>query len=241
MESLLKKLFGGSDRGLQKPDDPLISGEDGMYVIAGLGNPGKDYEKTRHNMGFMVIDRLAEKRDIPVKRLKHRALVGDGRIGGKRVLLVKPQTYMNNSGQSLGEICRYYHVEPEELIVIYDDMDLPTGSIRIRKKGGPGTHNGMKSVVSHVGSEDFPRIRIGIGGASSDQWRDFVLDAVSREDAQKLADALDRAADAIVTILEDGIDIAMNRWNEKKPKKARKPKKEDAPAGEETAAESEQE
>ena len=210
-----------------------------MYVIAGLGNPGREYEKTRHNMGFQVIDRLSDRTGIPVKRLKHRALIGDGRAGGQRVLLVKPQTYMNNSGESLGEIIRYYHVEPEHLIVIYDDMDLDTGTIRIRKKGGPGTHNGMKSVVSHVGSTDFPRIRIGIGGASSDEWRDFVLAGVSKKDGELLSGALDRAAGAVMTILEDGVDIAMNRWNEKKPKKPKQPKQqkpteqmqsEDAPA-----------
>lgn len=195
-----------------------------MYVIAGLGNPGREYEKTRHNMGFQVIDRLSEKTGIPVKRLKHRALIGDGRAAGQRILLVKPQTYMNNSGQSLGEIVRYYDVEPDHLIVIYDDMDLETGSIRIRKKGGPGTHNGMKSVVAHVQSTEFPRIRIGIGGARSDEWKDFVLNNVSKKDADLLSGALDRAAEAILTILEDGADIAMNRFNEKK-KKPKKQKK----------------
>lgn len=187
-----------------------------MYVIAGLGNPGREYEKTRHNMGFQVIDRLSEKTGIPVKRLKHQALMGDGRAAGQRVLLVKPQTYMNNSGQSIGEILRYYHVEEDHLIVIYDDMDLETGMIRIRKKGGPGTHNGMKSVVSHVGGTGFPRIRIGIGGARSAEWKDFVLDNVSAGDAQSLGDACDRAADAILDILGSGIDRAMNKWNERK-------------------------
>ena len=186
-----------------------------MYVIAGLGNPGREYEKTRHNMGFQAIDRLAERSGIDVKRLKHRALIGDGRISGKRVLLVKPQTYMNNSGQSLGEIIRYYHVEPEHLIVIYDDMDLQTGSIRIRKKGGPGSHNGMKSVISHVGTQDFPRIRIGIGASGGENWKDFVLDEISKKDQQLLSGALDRAAEAACAILTDGIDNAMNQWNKR--------------------------
>lgn len=184
-----------------------------MYVIAGLGNPGKTYEKTRHNMGFQALDRIADKTGISVKRLKHKALIGDGRIGSERVLLVKPQTYMNNSGQSLGEILRYYDVEPEHLIVIYDDMDLPTGTIRVRKKGGAGTHNGMKSVLAHVQTEDFPRIRVGIGASGSEDWKDFVLDEISKKDAELLADALDRAAAAACAILEDGIDIAMNKWN----------------------------
>ena len=199
-----------------------------MYVIAGLGNPGREYEKTRHNMGFQVLDRLAERHGISVKRLKHRALIGDGRIGGQRVLLVKPQTYMNNSGQSLGEIIRYYNIEPDHLIVIYDDMDLETGAIRIRKKGGPGTHNGMKSVVAHVQGTDFPRIRIGIGHVGSDGWKDFVLDNVSKKDAELLSGAIDRAADAVVSILEDGIDIAMNRWNVFAKKKKEKEKSADS-------------
>ena len=189
-----------------------------MYVIAGLGNPGKEYANTRHNMGFQVIDRISEKTGIPVKKIRSRALTGEGRIQGKRVMLVKPQTYMNNSGESLGEILRYFHVEPENLIVIYDDLDLDTGTVRIRMKGGAGSHNGMKSVVSHVGSTGFPRIRIGIGGARSDEWKDFVLSDVSRKDAELLSDALDRAAEAALTILTDGIDIAMNRYNEKKQK-----------------------
>lgn len=186
-----------------------------MYVIAGLGNPGKNYEKTRHNMGFQALDRIADKTGIPVKRLKHKALIGDGRISGERVLLVKPQTYMNNSGQSLGEILRYYDIEPEHLIVIYDDMDLPTGTIRVRKKGGAGSHNGMKSVLAHVQTENFPRIRVGIGASGDEDWKDFVLDEISKKDAYLLADALDRAAAAACAILEDGIDIAMNKWNTK--------------------------
>ncbi len=193
----------------------------GIYIVAGLGNPGREYEKTRHNMGFRVIDRLADQTGISVKRLKHRALIGEGRIGGQRVLLVKPQVYMNNSGQSLGEIVRYYGVEPDHVIVIYDDMDLPTGSIRIRKKGGPGTHNGMKSVVAHLQGTDFPRIRIGIGHVGSDGWKDFVLDEVSKSDEALLGDAIDRAADAICSILEEGIDRAMNQWNTKPAEKTK--------------------
>lgn len=190
-------------------------GNEGMYVIAGLGNPGRTYEKTRHNMGFQVIDRIADKYGISVKRLKHQALTGDGRIGGTRVLLVKPQTYMNNSGQSLGQIIRYYDVEPEHLIVIYDDMDLPTGTIRIRKKGGAGSHNGMKSVLAHVQTQDFPRIRVGIGASGGEDWKDFVLDEISKKDQQLLSGALDRAAEAACAILTDGIDNAMNQWNKK--------------------------
>ena len=189
-----------------------------MYIIAGLGNPGREYEKTRHNMGFMVLDRLAEDRGIRVNRLKHRALTGEGRIGGSKVMLVKPQTYMNNSGESLGEIVRYYHVEPENVIVIYDDLDLETGTVRIRKKGGPGTHNGMKSVVAHMPSSDFPRIRVGIGHTGSDEWKDFVLGEAGKGDTEALEQAVKQAAEAAAAIVRDGIDLAMNRYNTKKKK-----------------------
>ncbi len=207
-----------------------------MYVIAGLGNPGKQYEKTRHNMGFLVLDRLSEMQGIRISRLKHRALIGEGRIEGTKVLLVKPQTYMNNSGESLGEIFRYYDIEPEQLIVIYDDMDLETGTIRIRKKGGPGSHNGMRSVVNHLqGEKNFPRIRVGIGRSGGDDWKDFVLDKVSRKEGEELSKAIDQAAQAVCCILKDGIDIAMNRYNkkpekEKKPKETEKPRTADMPA-----------
>ena len=203
-----------------------------MYIIAGLGNPGKEYEKTRHNMGFLVLDQIAADSGIRVNRLKHRALTGEGRIAGQKVMLVKPQTYMNNSGESLGEIVRYYHAEPENVIVIYDDLDLETGAVRIRKKGGPGTHNGMKSVISHLQRADFPRIRVGIGHTGSDEWKDFVLGQVGRGDADLLASAVQNAADAAVCIIRDGIDMAMNRYNTKK-KKAEKGSREDPGTGSE--------
>ena len=126
-----------------------------MIVIAGLGNPGKKYENTRHNMGFLTIDRIAEKIDIKVNKIKHRALVGDGFISGHKVLLVKPQTYMNLSGESLREVMNYYNVDIEDLIVIYDDFDIETGSLRIRKKGSAGSHNGMKSVIYQLKNDGF--------------------------------------------------------------------------------------
>ena len=134
-----------------------------MYVIAGLGNPGRQYERTRHNMGFMVADVFAAAHDIDVRRITHKALVGEGRVGGEKVLVVKPQTYMNLSGESLREVMNYYDVPMENLIVVYDDMDLETGTLRIRKKGSSGSHNGMKSVIYQLQSDEFPRVRIGIG------------------------------------------------------------------------------
>lgn len=184
-----------------------------MYVIAGLGNPGKQYEKTRHNMGFLVIDNLAEKCGINVNKLKHRALTGTGRIGGEKVLLVKPQTYMNLSGESLREIVNYYDVDVHNLIVIYDDLDLEIGSLRIRKKGSAGSHNGMKSVIYQLVSDDFPRIRIGIGSADSRDWKDFVTGRISSEEENELRKTVDKAADAVISIIEEGIDKAMNKFN----------------------------
>lgn len=186
-----------------------------MFIIAGLGNPGKKYEKTRHNMGFLVIDRLAGKNDIKVNKLKHRALVGDGFISGQKVLLVKPQTYMNLSGESLSEVMRYYDAGPQDLIVIYDDFDLAAGSLRIRKKGSAGSHNGMKSVIEQLGFQDFPRVRVGIGKSGGLDWKDFVLGKVASGERQLISEAVEKAADSITCILEKGIDQAMNEYNKK--------------------------
>ncbi|MCF0144361.1 MAG: aminoacyl-tRNA hydrolase [Firmicutes bacterium] len=189
-----------------------------MYVIAGLGNPGKKYETTRHNMGFLVLDEFADRHGIKVTKIKHKALIGEGRIAGEKVLLVKPQTYMNLSGESLREIVSYYDVPVENLLVIYDDMDIPTGAIRIRKKGSSGSHNGMKSVIYQLQSDGFPRMRIGIGKTSGEDWKDFVTGKVSKKEADVLTETIKKAAEAVDCILEDGIDIAMNRFNTgKKP------------------------
>ena len=180
-----------------------------MFVIVGLGNPGKKYEKTRHNMGFLAIDKLAEKHDIKVNKLKHKALTGDGFIFGQKALLVKPQTYMNLSGESVREIVSYYDIDLEDLIVIYDDFDLEIGTIRIRKKGSAGSHG-------QIQSKDFPRIRIGIGKSGGGaEWKDFVLGKTSKQDEKLIEDAVDRAADAVGCILEKGIDKAMNEYNVK--------------------------
>ena len=187
-----------------------------MYVIAGLGNPGRQYEKTRHNMGFLVVDEFAEAHGIDVRRIKHKALIGEGRIAGEKILLVKPQTYMNLSGESLREVMAYYDVPMENLIVVYDDMDLETGTLRIRKKGSSGSHNGMKSVIYQLQSDEFPRIRIGIGSTSGDEWKDYVTGQVTEKEAGILAETIRNAAAALECILTDGIDIAMNRFNTSK-------------------------
>ncbi len=184
-----------------------------MYVIAGLGNPGRQYERTRHNMGFMVADVFAAAHDIDVRRIKHKALVGEGRIGDEKVIVVKPQTYMNLSGESLREVVNYYDVPMENLIVVYDDMDLDTGTLRIRKKGSSGSHNGMKSVIYQLQSDEFPRVRIGIGTPPEDDWKDYVTGQVTEKEAEVLTETIKKAAEALECIITEGIDIAMNRFN----------------------------
>lgn len=187
-----------------------------MYIIAGLGNPGKQYENTRHNIGFIALDLLAERNDIKINKIKHKALVGEGRISGQKVLLVKPQTYMNLSGQSLREVMSYYKEEIENLVVIYDDIDIPTGTVRIRKKGSAGTHNGMRSIVYDLQSDQFPRIRIGMGGERKMALRDFVTGGFSKEEKEVLEKAVERAVLAAECIVEKGIDKAMNEYNIKR-------------------------
>ena len=184
-----------------------------MYVIAGLGNPGKQYEKTRHNMGFLVADEFAAAHGIDVRRIKHKALIGEGRVGGEKVLVVKPRTYMNLSGESLREVMAYYDVPMENLSVINDDMDLETGALRIRKKGSSGSHNGMKSMIYQLQDDAFPRIRIGIGTPPAEDWKDYVTGQVTEKEAPVLAKTVKEAAAALECIITDGIDIAMNRFN----------------------------
>lgn len=184
-----------------------------MYIIAGLGNPGRKYENTRHNIGFIALDLLAERNDIKINKIKHKALVGEGRISGQKVLLVKPQTYMNLSGQSLREVMDYYKEDMEHLVVIYDDIDIPTGTVRIRKKGSAGTHNGMRSIVYDLQSDQFPRIRIGMGGERKMALRDFVTGGFTKEEKGILEQAVERAVLASECIVEKGIDKAMNEYN----------------------------
>lgn len=196
-----------------------------MYIIVGLGNPGKQYENTRHNMGFLAVDLLAEKYNIEVNKVKFKALVGEGRIAGQKVLLVKPQTYMNLSGEAVRQAMDFYKIDPEELIVIYDDIDIPTGTFRIRKKGSPGTHNGMRNIFQHIQTNDFPRIRVGIGSGKKDNLAGYVTGGISKSEQEILADVLKSSADAAACIIEKGIDKAMNEYNvrpnkEKKEKKA---------------------
>ena len=193
------------------------------YVIIGLGNPGKDYENTRHNMGYRAIDVLSYDAGIEIKRRKFHSLIGQGRIAGKKAVLVKPETYMNRSGIAARESAMWYDVPSQNVIVIYDDIDLPVGAIRIRKSGGPGTHNGMKSVVSELGTKDFVRIRIGVGAAKSgEDLVDRVIGKVPKSEQALLDEAAREAAQAAYDIIEKGVDIAMNRHNHTEKKSEEK-------------------
>ena len=189
-----------------------------MYIIVGLGNPGKKYENTRHNMGFLAVDLLAEKYGIKVNKLRFKALTGEGRIAGQKVLIMKPQTYMNLSGESVRQALEYYKEDSQNLIVIYDDIDIPTGSVRIRKKGSAGTHNGMRSILYQIQTEDFPRIRVGIGSGKKENLIDYVTGGVSSSEKTLLEESLIKAAECAACIVEKGIDKAMNEYNVR-PKK----------------------
>jgi len=186
-----------------------------MYIIAGLGNPTPQYEKTRHNVGFDVIDLLSEKYNIRVNEKKHKALCGTGIIEGQKVLLVKPQTFMNLSGESIGAILNFYKIEPEtNLIVIYDDISLAPGRLRIRKKGSAGGHNGMKSIISHAKTQEFLRIKVGVG-EKPQGWdlADYVLGRFSKEDRKLVEEAFEKACDAVGLMVQDETDKAMNLFN----------------------------
>ena len=187
-----------------------------LYIIVGLGNPGDKYEKTRHNVGFNVIDLLAKEYSIDVSKLKNKALIGEGRVGTEKVILVKPMTYMNLSGESVVDICNYYNVDLENVIVIYDDIDLDVGKIRIRKKGSGGTHNGMRSIIKCLGSNEFPRVRVGISKPKNGQdLADFVLSRFAKEDEKSLNESFENAVAAIDCAIRQDLDLAMNRYNVK--------------------------
>ncbi len=193
-----------------------------MFVIAGLGNPDRKYEKTRHNIGFDAIDRLAGKHQIRMDRLEHKAAVGSGYIEGQKVLLVKPLTFMNLSGSAIAPILNYYKLDPaEDLIVLVDDVSLEPGFIRVRKKGSAGGHNGLKDIIAKCGSSDFPRVRIGVGEKPK-EWdlADYVLGHFSQEDRALVEEALDDAAAAVELMLAGRTDEAMNRFNHRKKAEA---------------------
>ena len=188
-----------------------------MYLIAGLGNPTREYEKTRHNVGFSVIDVLADKYNIDVSDRKHKALCGKGVIEGEKVLLLKPQTFMNLSGESIREAVDYYKIDPEDIIVIYDDISLDVGQIRIRKKGSAGGHNGLKNIIKMLGHDTFTRVRMGVGEKPKNyDLADYVLGHFPVEERKVMDDATKTAAEAIRMILTESADAAMNHFNSKK-------------------------
>ena len=185
-----------------------------MYLIVGLGNPEEEYSKTRHNMGFNVINKIASKYGIEVNKKKFDGLYGDGVIGCEKVILLKPQTYMNLSGKSIAQVVNFYKIPLENVIVIYDDIDVEPGLIRIRKKGSSGSHNGMKSVIAELNSEEFARIRVGIGKPKYDNdMINYVIGAVPEEEQKELEEGVEKAKEATIEILKNGIDIAMNKFN----------------------------
>ena len=185
-----------------------------MHIIVGLGNPEPEYSRTRHNMGFDVINQLAKKNNIDLSRTKYNAIYGTGIINGEKVILIKPQTFMNNSGDSVVEFVKFYKEDMKNILVIYDDMDTEIGTIRVRAKGGAGSHNGMKSVVSKLNSEDFPRIRVGIGRPKTEYDRiDYVIGQIPAEEYVELQKGENLAVEAIEYWIKNGIDNTMNQFN----------------------------
>ena len=192
-----------------------------MFIIVGLGNPTPEYEGTRHNVGFEVIDALARKYNIDVDTKKHRAYIGKGMIEGQKVILAKPQTYMNLSGESVRSLLDYYKVDEEqELLVIYDDISLGVGQIRIRAKGSAGGHNGIKSIISHLGTNVFPRIKVGVGEKPSGyDLADYVLGHFSKKEQEQMEEGYEHAVCAVKEIVTGNIEAAMNEYNRKKKEK----------------------
>ncbi len=185
------------------------------FIIAGLGNPGAKYEMTRHNAGFLALDMLAREKDFDIRRLRFHALTQDFSGFGKRCLIMKPQTFMNHSGEAVGEAARFYKIPPQNIIVVSDDISLDVGKIRIRRKGSAGGHNGLKSIIEHLGSEEFPRIKIGVGkkpNAYTD-LADWVLGRFPKEQEEDLRQALVNAEDALRLIVNGETDRAMNLYN----------------------------
>ena len=183
-----------------------------MYLIVGLGNPEEDYSNTRHNMGFDAVNKIAKEYNIEINKKKFKGLYGIGQIEEEKVILLKPQTFMNLSGESIKEIVDFYKIENNNIIVIYDDMDIDLGIIKIRKKGNPGSHSGMKSVVKYLGTE-FPRIRVGIGKPDDDDFIKYVIGPIPEEEKEILDKSTSLAKDAAIAIIKQGVDNAMNKFN----------------------------
>ena len=185
------------------------------WLVVGLGNPGDKYENTRHNVGFLTIDRLADQLGVPVQKLKYRALTNTVELGGQKVLLMKPVTYMNLSGEAVGEAARFYKLPPDHVLVISDDVSLPVGRLRIRKGGSAGGHNGLKNIIQHLGTDQFPRVKIGVGEKPHPDYdmADWVLSRVAGEDLKTIPAAVEKAAKAVECLIAQGPDRAMNQFN----------------------------
>ena len=185
------------------------------FLIVGLGNPGGKYEITRHNAGFLCADLFAESMNTEIKRLKYHALTAEVNIDGHRCLLMKPQTFMNNSGEAVGEAAKFYKIPAEKIIVVFDDISLPIGKLRVRRKGSAGGHNGIKSIISHLGSENFPRVKIGVGAKPHPDYDlgDWVLTSFKKEDFPALKEAMVNACEAVKLIVNGNTDKAMNLYN----------------------------
>lgn len=192
----------------------ISAGDDDLYVVVGLGNPGKDYTNTRHNVGFNTLDLLAKRNNINLNKIKFKSVYGEGFIDGQKVMLVKPQTYMNNSGITVRELTQFYKMEVENIIVIVDDIDIEFAEIRIKAKGSAGSHNGLKSIIYHLQEENFPRVKIGIGKKHPEQdLADFVLGRFSKEETIDIDNTILNASEAVESIIKDGLEAAMNKFN----------------------------
>lgn len=211
-----------------------------MWVIVGLGNPGEEYAKTRHNIGFRCVSELARRHNLEFGNKRAHARIAEGQIAGQRVVLAKPFTYMNNSGQTIVGLSHWYKIDIEqELLIVYDDVDLPFGTLRLRTRGSSGTHNGMRSIVAQLGSQIFPRLRVGIGNVPPN-WNmaNYVLGRFTREEEERVPEICGKAADAMEVILRDGLIAAMNQFNaseSKKPKNGAPPPKTDTPGSDDTS------
>ena len=181
------------------------------FIIAGLGNPGKEYEMTRHNAGFLTLDILANREEFTTDRIKYKSLCADVMINGHRCLVMRPQTYMNNSGEAIKEAASFYKIPPERCIVIFDDIDISLGALRVKRKGSAGTHNGIKSIIYHLNSDNFPRIKIGVGAKPHPDYdlKDYVLSSFSKQEQETLKKTMEKACDAIELIVGGDVDKAM--------------------------------
>jgi PTH1 family peptidyl-tRNA hydrolase len=183
-------------------------------LIVGLGNPGREYEHNRHNVGFDCVDLLAERYGISFDKSQHKARLGMGQVSGRRTILAKPQTYVNSSGEAVGPVARYYRVSPRDILVVYDDLDLPQGTIRVRPSGSSGGHNGIRSIIEHLGTQGFPRVRVGIGRPPGRmEPKDYVLQDWAPSERETMVEIYGRVVGAVETFIQEGVREAMNRYN----------------------------